>query len=154
MRRLNDEQARPLAGTEGARVPAVSHDGRWVAFSSAGVIRKVPIAGGLVTDVAPGTTGMPRGMAWDDSGRLFFGEIEGGIWQIPPGGAPAPVIMVREGEVGHSLSCPLPGGRTLLYTVHKRNWTWGDDDILAHTIGTGERRVLLHDATDARYLPS
>jgi serine/threonine-protein kinase len=154
MRRLGDEEARPLNGTEGAQVPAVSHDGQWVAFWSAGAIRKVPIAGGPVTDLAPGITYPPMGMAWDDSGRLLFGARDGRIWQIPPGAAPAAVTTVGEREGRHVLPSPLPGGRTLVYTVRKREWSWGDEQIVAHTIATGERKILLQDAADARYLPS
>ena len=42
-------------------------------------------------------------------------------------------------------SCPgrCPGGRALLYTVRKRSWSWGDEEIVAQTLATGARKVLL-----------
>jgi len=40
----------------------------------------------------------------------------------------------------------------LLYTVRKRLWSWGDEETVAHTLATGERKVLLRDAADARYV--
>jgi serine/threonine-protein kinase len=42
----------------------------------------------------------------------------------------------------------------VLYTVRKRRWSWGDEEIVAHTLATGARKVLLTDAADARYLPT
>ena len=40
VRSLDEAEARPLAGTEGAQMPAVSTDGQWVAFWAAGAIKK------------------------------------------------------------------------------------------------------------------
>jgi serine/threonine-protein kinase len=155
VRRLDAAEARPLAGTEGAQVPAVSADGEWVTFWAAGVIRKVPLAGGPAMDLASGVTRSPSGMVWDANGRVFFGSADDGrIWQIPPDGVPAAVTATGEAEVRHVLPCPLPGGRALLYTVRKREWSWGDEEIVGHTLTTGARKVLLRDAADARYLPT
>lgn len=154
VRRLTEEQARPLDGTEGAQVPAVSHDGQRVAFWSAGAIRYVPTGGGPVTDLAPGVRTPPWGMAWDDGGRLLFGHIDGCIWQVPPAGSPAAVTTLGDAEIRHALPSPLPGGRTLLYTARRRRLSWGDEQVIAYTLATGERKVLIEDAADARYLPS
>ena len=54
VRRLDAPEARHLAGTEGAQVPAVSRDGQWVAFWAPNAIKKVPLGGGPVMDFAPG----------------------------------------------------------------------------------------------------
>ena len=48
----------------------------------------------------------------------------------------------------------LPGGRALLYTVRHRYRTWGDEEVVAHVFATGERKLLLRDAADARYVAS
>jgi hypothetical protein len=48
LRSLDRPDARPIAGTDDARVPFVSPDGTWVGFWSANEIRKVPMAGGGV----------------------------------------------------------------------------------------------------------
>jgi serine/threonine-protein kinase len=154
VRRLDGDEARPIPGTEGAQVPAVSPDGDWVAFWAAATIRKVPIDGGPVMDRASGVARCPMGLAWSSGGELFFGGDDGRIWAIPVQGAPAAVTTVGETEVRHILPWPLPDGRTLLYTVRKRNSSWGDEEIVAHTLATGTRTVLLRDAADARYLPT
>ena len=154
VRRLDAAEARPLAGTEGAQVPTVSADGQWVAFWAGGTIRKIPVGGGPPMDLAPGIARPPWGLAWDASGSVFFGRDDGRIWQFPAEGVPVAVTTVGEAEVAHVLPCPLPGGRALLYTVRKRVWSWGDEDVVAQNLATGQRTVLLRDAADARYVPS
>jgi serine/threonine-protein kinase len=42
----------------------------------------------------------------------------------------------------------------LLYTARKREWSWGDEEIVALTLATGARKVLLTDAADVRYVPT
>ena len=96
----------------------------------------------------------PRGMAWDDRGRVYFGGNGSRIWQIPADGAPAPVTTRSEAELLHSLPFPLPGGKALVYTVRKRWWSWGDEEVVAQTLTSGERKLLLRDAADARYVPT
>jgi len=153
MRRLDAADARPIAGTEGAQVPAVSADGQWVAFWANGAIRKVRLDGGPVMDLS-GLFRPPRGLTWDGSGRLYFGnETDGRIWAIPAEGAPTAVTTPVEAEK-HGLPWPLPEGQALLYTVRKRRWSWGDEEVVAQSLATGERRVVLKDAADARCLPT
>ena len=152
VRRLDAAEARPLAGTEGAQVPAASPDGQWVAFWAASVIRKVPLGGGPVTEMASGVATPPQGMAWDAHGRVLFGRDDGRIWQIPAEGQPSAVTRGGPTDPVHRLPWPLPGGRTLLYTVRKRDMTWGDEEIVAQSLDSGTRQVLLKDAADARYV--
>jgi len=150
-RRLDAAQARPPDHTEGAQVPAVSADGHWVAFWAGATIRKVPLGGGPAMDVAPGIEYPPAGLIWDGLGGLVFGRDYGSIWRSPATAQLAALTTVGDGEVPHTLPCLLPGGRVLLYTVGKRRWTWGDEEIVAHTLATGERELPLRNAVDARY---
>ncbi len=154
VRRLDAAEARPLANTEGAQVPAVSANGKWVAFWAKASIWKVSADGGPAMELAQGHRWPPRGLAWDDRGRLFFGtEPEGAIWQVPAGaGAPSVVPTGGESDAKHSLPWPLPGGRALLYTVRSRQYSWGDEEVVAFTLATGDHKVLLKDASDARYV--
>ena len=155
VRRLDASEARPLAGTEGAVLPAVSPDNQWVAFCAGGAIRKIPVTGGPAMNLASGLRVPPRGLAWDDGGRVYFSrEEDGRIWQITTEGAPSAVTTLGEQDVAPLLPCPLPGGRVLLYTIRKRDWSWGDESIVAQTLATGERKILLRDAADVRYVPT
>jgi serine/threonine-protein kinase len=154
VRRLDAAAARPLPNTEGAQAPAVSADGQWVAFWANGAIRKVPLGGGPVMDLASGLADPPWGLVWDTRARVFFGRSDDGrVWAIPAEGTPAAVTTVGE-ELRHTLPWPLPGERALLYTVRKRHLSWGDEEVVAQTLATWARKVLLKDAADARYVPT
>jgi Tol biopolymer transport system component len=151
VRSLDSNEARPLAGTEGAQVLTVSPDGHWVAFWADRAIRKVPLAGGPAA-VMVEEPSLPMGLAWGEDGRLFYGPKDGVIWTVGADGAPAALTQRLDGEISHSLPHLLPGGQALLYTVRHRVWTWGDEEVVAHVFATGERRVLLKGAADGRYV--
>ena len=116
--------------------------------------QEIPLGGGPVMDVASGIKEAPRGLVWDAHGRLFFGGEDGRIWQVTTGGELAAVTAVGERELAHVLPCALPSGHVVLYTVRTSERAWGDETIVAHTIATGDSRVVLRDAVDARYLPT
>jgi len=154
LRSLDAAEARPLRDTEGAQVPAVSPDGQWVAFWANGRIRKVSLDAGPAMDLAPNAT-PPVGLVWDERGQLYFARwFDKQIWRIPAEGAPRAVTTLGEAEYSHSLPWPLPGGHTLLYTVRRLGWSWGDEEIVAQSLTTGERTSVLSNAADARYLPT
>jgi Tol biopolymer transport system component len=144
VRALEAAEARPLAGTEGAQVPAVSADGQWVAFWAANALKKVPLAGGPVMEMATGIGQLPMGLIWDGRGRLFFER--GGIWQVPTQGDPMRVTARGDAEVAHIPSSILPGDRILLYTARTGNV------VIALDLDNGRSTELLHDAADARYV--
>jgi serine/threonine protein kinase len=152
VRALDRDDARPLAGTEDAQVPSVSPDGRWVAFWAGEALKKVPLAGGVVVEVSRCPHAPPWGLSWDARGSLYFAKLDGCIWKISADGELAAVTTPGETEWAHILPWLLPGDQTLLYTVRKRQWSWGDEEVVAQTLTTGARKILLHDAADARYV--
>jgi serine/threonine-protein kinase len=154
VRALEGEKARVLDGTEGAQAPTVSPDGRWVVFWANGAVRRVPLAGGPVAVVVEGVGGIPTGIACGEDGRIYYHGAGQVIWSAQPEGAATALTKRLDADVAHVLPHLLPGGRALLYTVRHRDRTWGDDEVVAHVFATGERKPLLHDAADARYVAS
>jgi serine/threonine-protein kinase len=154
VRSLDREEARPLAGTEGAQLPTVSPDGSWVMYWARGAIQKIALSGGPPTTVAEPVPEPPWGMVVGAGGQLFLGASSGPIRQVTADGTMTPVTVLRPGEVGHIHPFLLPGSRALLYVVRRRIWTWGDEEVVAQVLATGERKVLARDAADARYVPS
>ncbi len=153
VRELDRDEARPVPGTENARLFAVSPDGRSAAFWTDGFIKKVPLEGGPVTLVA-GVLYPPSGLACAASGEVFYDGSDLAIWRASPGAPPKPATRRLATEVSHGLPALLPGDRVLLYTARGREWTWGDERVVAQDLATGARKVLLPDAADARYVPS
>ena len=51
MRRLDQLEAVPLSGTDGANSPFFSPDGQWVAFNVGGKLKKVSVTGGAAVEV-------------------------------------------------------------------------------------------------------
>jgi Tol biopolymer transport system component len=153
VRALDRDEARPLAGTEGAQEPAVSPDGQWVAFWAYEKLKKVALGGGPVVELASGVTLPPMGLSWDGTGNVYFGRVgDRRIWKVSSDGALTAVTKSGETDWVEILPSVLPGGQALLFTSRKRDWSWGDDEIVAQRLATGDRKVLLHDADDVRYV--
>ena len=143
-------------------MPAVSPDGQWVVFWADEVLKRAPLREGLAGNVVrdPGLRWdegdvriPPFGQAFDDHGAIFVGGGPWGIGRVPPQGDPAWVTRRREGDVRHGLPWPLPGARTVLYTVARAHLAL-EEDVVAETLATGARKLLLKNAGDARYVPT
>ena len=63
LRSLDEMEARLIEGTEGARMPFFSPDGRWLGFFMDGELRKVPVTGGAVIQITA-IRGSFRGASW------------------------------------------------------------------------------------------
>jgi serine/threonine-protein kinase len=155
-RRLDQLEAAPLAGTEGASNPFFSPDGQWVAFWSGGALKKVALAGGPPTTICE--TAKIFGATWGVDGRIVFARAAGGLWQVQAnGGSPTALTTVNaaKGEVSHRLPQFLPGG-ALMFTVTRSYFpTWSDDtQIVAQSPSTGALSVLVDGGADARYASS
>ncbi len=154
VRELDRDEARPVPGTDGARALAVSPDGKWAAFWADGALKKVSLGGGPVALLAEGVPYPPSGIACGASGDIYYNATDLAIWRASAALAPTVATRRLEAEVSHGLPVLLPGEQALLYTVRRREWTWGDEEIVAQVLATGERKVILRDAVDGRYLPS
>ena len=101
-----------------------------------------------------GDTPSPWGASWagDD---VLFGQGPAGIWRVPAaGGTPERIIEVAEGEVAHGPQL-LPGGEWVLFTFGPVGAAlWREAQIVAQSVTTGERVVLIDGGRDARYLPT
>jgi Tol biopolymer transport system component len=148
-----------LPGTEGGSQPFFSPDGRWIGFcawkgSGRYRLRKIPAEGGLAVDLAD-LPWLPAGARWEGDGRILLGSPGRGIHSVPAEGGPARELTTVESarETGHRLPSLLPDGRTLLMTTLPHEYgTQARVEAVSPT--GGERKVLLEDAADARYLPS
>ncbi|TKJ33294.1 MAG: hypothetical protein CEE38_20820 [Planctomycetes bacterium B3_Pla] len=148
VRLMNEFQANPIPGTEGAFCPFFSPDSRWVGFFTKDKLKKVSLLGG--DSVALCDARNPRGASWTTDGTIIFAEDQGvKLTQVPAAsGATAPLIAGTKQLAENSYGNPkiLPGGKWALFS---RGST-----VKLVSLETGEIKVLVEDGYQARYLPT
>jgi serine/threonine-protein kinase len=120
-RRLDQQQAAELPGTEGAHAPFFSPDGQWVAFFVKGKLKKVPVAGGAAIVLCNSGVGM--GGSWGVDGTIIAALGLDVLYRVPArGGSPVPFTELDRAiaEVTHRWPQILPGGKAVLFTAHTR----------------------------------
>ena len=155
-RYMDQTKATPVAGTEGARDPVFSPDGRWLAFWADGKIKKVSITGAAPVTLA--STERPWSASWPSNDAIILGngtrkENRGIVLRLPATGGEPEVLVPPEREKSFFGSQILPGGEYVLLTV-RTTGPWVNAQIVAHHSKTGEQQVLIEGGTDARYVPT
>src|SRR5207248_3299169 len=90
-RRLDELEPAPLAGTQNARNPFFSPDGRSLAYFSGAKLYKLPLAGGPATLVAD-VPGLAFGATWGTTDTIVFRSDRGLMKVAAAGGEPRPLL--------------------------------------------------------------
>ncbi len=154
LRNLDEFEATPIRGTEGARSPFFAPDGEQVGFYSAGELKRVQTTGGAPIPICAAVN--PWGVSWAEDGTVFFGQGSEGILSVAAtGGEPQPAVSLESGELAHGPQL-LPGGEWLLFTLRSADVSsWDDAAIVAQSlINPGDRRELVYGGRDGRYVPT
>jgi serine/threonine-protein kinase len=145
-----DPEGAPLVELVGASYPFFSPDSTWLGFFAGGELKKVPVRGGPAQTVARAPAG--RGASWGDDDRIVFApSFRSGLVRVSAdGGKPETLTIPEPGldESGHRLPHVLPGAGAVLFTALRTRGT----AIVAMSLKTGERRVLIDGAQFARYI--
>ncbi|MBK8167556.1 MAG: serine/threonine-protein kinase [bacterium] len=153
VRDLADPVLRPIAGTEGGATPFFAPDGRNLAFTQAGRLKKVALDGGSPTDLCASEWG---GGTWLDDGRIVLTRsYAGGLDVVDAGGGPVQPLTEPDpasGELGHWWPQVLPGGEWIVYT----SWNTPIEKarIMACSLKSGAQRVLVEGGAFGRWLPT
>jgi Tol biopolymer transport system component len=119
VRPLDSLEARRVPGTEGARGPFWSPDGREIAFFLDGKLKRIGADGGPLQTICDAGSGFSG--SWSPNGTIAFTmEFGAGIVAVPAaGGTPNPVTALDEkrGEVGHFYPDFLPDGRHFVFVA-------------------------------------
>jgi Tol biopolymer transport system component len=138
LRRFSDLEPRKVAGTEGARSPFWSPDGRSLAFFADGQLKRVDASGGTAVSLAPMSDDARGHGAWSSSGVILLGAADGlAIRSIPAaGGPPTDVLKPDPARQETQVNWPvfLPDGKRFVYLARKDN-------------GAGELRVAHPDGS-------
>jgi hypothetical protein len=154
IRRFDQFEDAAIAGTEEGRFPFYSPDGQWVAFFTRRRLMKVNVRTVSAPVVLCECRGGYNGATWLPDGSIVFTQLESGLLRVSAdGGEPvaitSPATAPREFDHHNPAALPDPG--VILYTAHAATGQW---DVVAQTLATGARKVLIPHAYDARYLPS
>jgi Tol biopolymer transport system component len=153
IRRLAEEEARLVPGTEGAEAPFWSPDGRSLAFYAQGKLKKIELASGAVEVLCSAELG--RGGSWSRDGVILFtNSSPGAISRVPAsGGTPVEATKLdgARGDVVHRWPQFLPDGKRFLVFV----WT-GNSETTGIYVGSLESpglRLLLQSREAGQLLP-
>ncbi len=158
LRAMSELQARPIPGAEGSGGvlnPTFSPDGRSLAFWSASdeTIKTIAATGGAPVTIC--RADRPHGVRWVADG-ILVGQGGNGILRVSSsGGKPEQIVSVKTGELAYGPEL-LPDGETLLFTLATRSAEdkWDNAQVVAQSLKTGVRRVIVDGGSDARYLPT
>jgi serine/threonine-protein kinase len=156
LHRMADFESRPIAASGGS--PTFSPDGRSLAFYTPNIgdhppsIRIVSLTGGDAFTVCP-VTGPPYGISWSGDDLLFSDGHS--IQRVTAkGGVPEPLVHVNTGETAYGPQM-LPDG-SIMFTLATGSASdrWERAQIVAESLISHERNLLLNGGGDARYVPT
>jgi serine/threonine-protein kinase len=140
LRYMADLETTPLRGTDGARYPAMSPDGREVAFGVNSSIRVLPIQGGVSRTLADSAIGYPK---WGSDGYVYFLGANYRACRVPAGGGPVEVVASpADGEAVTVVTDVLPGGEVVLLAVYPSLTSLNDVEVRALRLAKGEMTTL------------
>ncbi len=155
-RSLDAAEATLIPGVpEGACLPTFSPDGQSIVFwagEKLQKLQKVAVQGGMPVALCD-LKARPFGLAWAPDGRIIYGTAGAGLAYVPAAGGTPQVLTTidRLKEQTHRLPHLLPGGKALLFTAMLANL--GLETRLEWlSLETGQRKLLVEDAADGRYL--
>lgn len=135
LRRWTDLESTPIRGTEGGDQPAISPDGRELAFHRSDEVFVAPVEGGAVRSLGPG-----RWPHWDEAGGLYATLDGVGSVRYPvTGGAPDTILRLQPEHDNLFVWSVFPGERRALVLVNAGD---GAFELHAADLETGELRFL------------
>jgi eukaryotic-like serine/threonine-protein kinase len=155
VRGMDESDGRLLPGTEDPlEAPFLSPDGQSVGYFQGGQLKRLALSGGAPVIIASVTN--PFGAHWAADDFIYYAEPRGIMRVNAGGGTPALVVTAAERE---QLDAPrlLPDNDTLLFSASRsavftqRN-RWDTAAVVAQSLKSGMRKMLLSNAADARYV--
>jgi serine/threonine protein kinase len=118
LRAMNQTEAQPLAGTDGARFPFWSPDSKSLGFFASEQVFRIDIAGGPAQALAPAAN--PQGGAWSADGTILFAPTTvTPLFRVPAAGGQltAATELQLPGQTNHRRPSFVSRSRQFLFTA-------------------------------------
>jgi Tol biopolymer transport system component len=157
VRRIDRLESRVLEGVSGF-APFFSPDGRWIGFYGAEQLMKVSIDGG--TPVPLGVSSNRAGAAdWGADNFIVYADLtpQGthGLFRISADGGTPQLVAALDGNSDDAYWLTpqsIDNGRVIICTVSRAVSSGPRFQVVAVSVATGERRVVVDDAKHGLYL--
>lgn len=148
----DDFEPRSMAGTEGARTPFFSADGRWIGFFDTDdrKLKKVSRAGGEPIPIADAD--YQWGAAWTKADEIVFSSIYSGLVRVSAEGGPTKPVT-KAGVFQHSWP-RLLGDDLVLFTIFSERGNFDESSIAVVALSGGAPRVVLQSGYFPHYAPT
>jgi Tol biopolymer transport system component len=157
VRSLESLNARQVPGTEGARLPFWSPDGRSLGFFASGQMKTVDLVGGAPRPLAEADQSTEaRGGTWSPSGTIVYApSFFGPLMRVPADGSapPEPATKLGEGQGTHRFPSFLPDGRHFLFFASTGSGV-EPGELRLGALGSLESRRLAGASSTAIYAPT
>src|SRR5439155_2777784 len=145
VRNLDQLQAVPLPGTEGAFNPFLSRDGEWIGFFVLGKLKKISVRGGAAITLCDAPSG--RGGDWTEDGKIVFSPDSLASTTLmsvsAAGGNPEPLFKSKSEELpGQRWPQLLPGDKAVLFTSWARDPKGYVGTLMARTLPDGAPKIV------------
>jgi serine/threonine-protein kinase len=155
LRAMDQLEAVPIRGTQGAVAPFFSPDGQWLGFFTDDRLKKISIdSGSAQTITTIGIGGAFISASWGSDDTIMFTSLSGELMRVPAaGGTPtqATTLDTKQGETAHRSPEILPGGKAVLFVAQRAI----DAELMIRHLDTGEQRSLgIGGGSSLRYVSS
>ena len=153
VRRLDENTARPLAGTEGSySQPFFSPDGESVGFFTDNQMKRVSLSGGGAISICNIALGGVSA-TWGPNDMIVFSDASFSLYRVSAAGGEPQVLASpnsEKGEIYYRHPEILPGGEAMLFTV------WGNEAFQTRVLSleTGDQNIVVEGGRQAHYLPT
>ena len=161
IKRRDEFDARPLAGTEGGSGPFFSPDGKSIGFVADGQLRRIPSTGGAALKLEDSVDATYNRGAWLADGSIVYYDARSRtLRRLRSGDVKSKIIVSRAALEGRFpwLPSPLPASRGVLFAAHLTQCvgpvSCRPSRVYVYDAGRDTARVLFEDAIGAWYSPT
>jgi serine/threonine-protein kinase len=151
MRAFDALETVELPGTDDGHSPFFSPNGEWLGFVAGGNMKKMRLASGAPTTIAPVEA---FSASWGPDDTILVGAGYGGILRVPAAGGTPEVVVAPEPTFYYTSPRWLPDGKSFLYTRSIPGALAQGSTTMLRVLSENTSSQVLTGGTQAQYLAS